>query len=336
MQGFWSKRATESAPVGACQRDRLISQATLNQATPLHVVEEESLAFVGVIELSEADRAAHVEAVSMEPQLGNFVRGGIEVVAGIEGIVAQELPRRSVEFSRSALDDRSHGRRRRQAIFGAVVGSHFAELGDGVHRRHDGRPAGAAAVVTLGTIEQIKVVAFTHAVKADIGVAADWRGTLKIPLAAGRSGRQGDQRVHAAPVGRELCDLLAGDHVAEFAGVRLHGDGCRFHGDLLRGAANLQFQVDAGAIIDGEHDILLLGTFKTRRCGVHSVVADLQGWCDILAVGAARQIARNTGVGVGDGDGGIGNGRARGVGYSTDDSRFLCEGGSGEQHTDRC
>ena len=230
----------------------------------------------------EINRTANVKAESVEPKFGDLLRGGVEVVAGIERVVAQELPSAGVILLGAGLDDGRHGRRGRQPIFSAVVRGHLPEFGDGIERRHDVGTAGAATIAALAAIEQIEVVALAHSVETHVGVAADRSRNLEIALAAGCAGRQGNQRVHAAPVGGELTELLSGDDVADFTGIGLHGDRRGLDRDLFLSAADREFEVDAGAVVDGEDDVFLLGNLESGRRGSDGVVADVKIGSDIL------------------------------------------------------
>src|SRR6185312_273817 len=110
--------ADETAAVGASHRNGLIQQAALNQAAPFHVVKEERLRVVAVVEFHWT---ADVEAVGIEAELGNFLRSRVEVVASIESIVAVEFPKGSVELLAAGLNNFSDGSGGRKAVLSAVV-----------------------------------------------------------------------------------------------------------------------------------------------------------------------------------------------------------------------
>ena len=288
--GGWNGKcgilAGNAPPYQAVLRNGLVQRLSLNQPAPFHVVEEECL----VLLRPEINRAADVESEGVEAQFGDFLRSRVEVVAGIERVIAQELPRAGVKLLRAGLDDSCHRGRRRQAVFRAVVRGHLPELGDGVHRGHNVGTAATAAVAALAPSSKYRLWLIAHAVETHIGVAADWRRDLEIALAAGCAGRQRNQRVHAAAVGGELAELLSGDDVADFAGVGLHGDRGGFDRDLFLGAADLELEVDTGTIADLQHDVLLLGNFEAGGRGSNGVASDAKIGDNVLAVAAGVMV----------------------------------------------
>src|ERR1017187_4804167 len=79
--------------------DRGIVNAAVDQFTPLHVIEEESLLSILVVYLAKSDRSAGVEAVGVKPQFRSLASGRVcEIVARIQSVVADELPCRGVEI----------------------------------------------------------------------------------------------------------------------------------------------------------------------------------------------------------------------------------------------
>src|SRR6185437_13295548 len=90
-------------------RNRLVCKPALNQASPFHVVEEESSCPLRVIDFAQSDRPAHVESENIQAQLGDFLRSWIEIVASIERVVPIELPGGGVKCFRARLQDHGHG-----------------------------------------------------------------------------------------------------------------------------------------------------------------------------------------------------------------------------------
>src|SRR6202043_2278606 len=217
-----------------------------------------------------------------------------------EGIVAQELPGGSMVLLGPRLDNSGHGGRGGQAKLGTVVRRHFAEFGNRVKGGHDVRTAGTTTVIAFCPIEQIKIVAFAHAIKAHVGVAADRSRNLKIALPAGSAWSQGDERVHATAVSGELTKLLTGNNVTDLAVVRLHCYGGSFHRNLLRCTAHLEFEVDTRTIVYVEHDVLLLNHLKPRTLGAYRVTADVKVGNHELPVATACQAAHLASFNVGN------------------------------------
>src|SRR5882724_2230723 len=93
-------------------------------------------------------------------------------------------------------------------------------------------------------------MAGTATVKAHLVVAADRSDSSEIALQTGCSSRQRIERQHAAPVGCELGDLLAGDHTAHFARFGLNFHYIGFDGDAVTLRANLQRKINTWTVID--------------------------------------------------------------------------------------
>ena len=164
-------RAAKISAVSGRERHWLRGvDGALDQPAPFHVVEEEGLLALSVVQLSESDRATDVEAEDIQAQFGHRLGRGVEEVACVECIIAIELPSRSVERAGTGLEHHGHGATRRKAIVGAVIGSQSTELCDCVAGRSNAHAAGAATVIILATIEQVDVVVLAHAVEFDAGV----------------------------------------------------------------------------------------------------------------------------------------------------------------------
>ena len=77
--------------------------------------------------------------------------------------------------------------------------------------------------------------------------------------------------------------LLAGDQVADFAGVGLYRNRVRFDRHRFRRGAYCHLKVDTKAVADRQGDILLFDDFETGCIGFDAVVADRQIWRHVLA-----------------------------------------------------
>ena len=166
-------------------------------------------------------------------------------------------------------------------------------------------------------------MAHTLAVKAHGRVATHRRGGLKIDLTAGSSRRQVGQGVHAAPVGGELGDLLAGDYRTDFAMLRLHPYGIGFNCNGLRRGAQLQIEVNAGAITYVQHDVILLRHAESRSFGLDAVVTDWKIGEQVLASITGLGASNLAGFDVGCRDGYVGNHRSRWIGNGANHSGSL-------------
>ncbi len=188
------------------KRHGLVDKTALNELAPLHVVKEKGLVAVLVVVYLRNDyRSAGVETISIESQLRRFRPGGIgEKVACIQRIIAQELPRRSMEIFRSGLE--GHGQRSGggETVLSAVIGSERTELGDRVHRGHDADVAGTATVIIFATIHHVEVVRDTETVKTHRTVPAYRHRVLEIHHVARSASRESGQRINASAVGGKL------------------------------------------------------------------------------------------------------------------------------------
>src|SRR5208283_2222287 len=172
----------------------------------------------------------------------------LEVIVGVQILVAEELPSPGMEILDAGLDHQCHGAGGRQSVVRTVVRGELTEFGDGFDRGHNADGASAAAVQVFPTINQVQVVGHALAVETNIGVCADRGCYLVVRHGAGSAGRQSGQRVNAATVSSNLGDLISRDQVADLAALGLDGNRGCFHGYALRGVADFQLEIYAGAI----------------------------------------------------------------------------------------
>src|SRR6516164_9731623 len=130
----------------------LVQNAAVDVLPPFHVVEEESLVLVGIVEFPERHRASSIETKLVDAKLGDLLRSRVEIVAGIERIVPVEFPSGSVELFRAGLENQRHSPSGRESVICAVVGAELTELCDGINRRCDTHAACAATVGVFTTI----------------------------------------------------------------------------------------------------------------------------------------------------------------------------------------
>src|SRR3984957_43670 len=219
--------------------------------------------------------SSDIEAVNVVAQLGDLLRRRIEVVARIEGVIAEKLPCFGVKLLSSGLDDRADLRSGCQTILSAVVRGQIAKLCNRVDGRHDAAAA-AAAVEILATINQLQVMTGPLAVDAHSAVTADRSEGHTGTLETGCSGGQSEQFIQAAAIGGELSDLLSGDDIALFAAISLYSDRIRLHGHVLLHAAYHQLEIDTRPVPNSQHQILLFRAFEARRRGAHVVTPNNQ------------------------------------------------------------
>ncbi len=274
--------------------------------------------------LRDRNLTAEVESVDVVTELRNNQRSVKKIVAGIEGVVTEELPSLAVILLGSGLDHGANLRRRGQAVFRAVVRRHVTELSERIDGGHDAAAA-AAAIQVLAAVNQLKIVAGALAVDADGAVTADGGEGNLGHLKARCARSQGKQLIKAAAVGSKLSDLLPGDDVAHLAAVSLHCNSIGFDRYLLLSTAQLQLEVNTGPITDVEGNALLLGDLEPGCRHSHRVVSNVEVGRYVLAVAIAGEGAGDAGVIVSDRNARIGNGGTGGVGDCTDNGCFLGE-----------
>jgi len=64
----------------------------LDELAPLHVVKEEGLLFFRIVQVAKGHRPADVEAENIEPKFGYRRRRWVKESAGVESVIAVELP----------------------------------------------------------------------------------------------------------------------------------------------------------------------------------------------------------------------------------------------------
>src|SRR5450432_1656753 len=138
-----------------------------------------------------------------------------------------------MELICSRLESGGHSATGRETVLCAVVGGERLELSQGIHGGHNAEAARTAAIIPFTTVQQVDVVPVTVAIKTYAAVTAHWSGCLKVSLKAGGARCQIDQCINAAAIGGELRNLLTGDDVADFAGIRLDVDHNRLDRDRL-------------------------------------------------------------------------------------------------------
>src|SRR5437764_5934012 len=214
--------------------------------------------------MPESDRAAYVKSEDVHPQLRHWSRGRVKEVAGVKPVLAMEFPCGSMKGAGAGLEHHGHGCGRRETVFSAVVRRQGAEFRDGVRGRRNAHVPRTAAIVVLAAVQQINVVARAPAVEAHVGVAAN-RDVEEAGDVVGGTGSQPGKNIKAAPVGRNLRELLVGDDITHVPRICLHADRGSFHRDGLRGRTYLHLEIDARTVADLKQDPFLLRDRKSTR-----------------------------------------------------------------------
>src|SRR5437667_467494 len=239
-----------------------------------------------------------------------------------------------MELAGAGFDDHGDSSGRREAVVGTVVGSQLTELSHGFARRGRGYAATAAAVVILTAVDHEYVMGRALAIEADARITANGN-VLVIGDIARCSGSQRSKLEQAGAVDREVRYLPAGDQVADFPSIGLHGYGVGFDSNRFLCAADGQGKVDSATVADRQRQGLPLGNLEARGFHPYDVVSDVKVRGHILAVAAGSQLSGQSGVYVGDGDGRIRHSRASRIGNCTEHGGFLCECGNGEYREEK-
>ena len=146
----------------------------------------------------------------------------VEVVVGIESVVAIELPGFAVELLRAALDGHGDGAAGGDAVIRRIVAGQHLELAQRILRRHHRHLAAGTAVICLAAVDDPDVVRLVEAVEAD-GEAGAHRGRrVLIGQVSADAQTQRGQCHHVAAVGGQFGDLLFVDQGADDVRVALH------------------------------------------------------------------------------------------------------------------
>ena len=69
----------------------------------------------------QGDRPTHIEAEIVEAQFGHRIGSGIEIVAGIERIIAPKIPSGGMKLPRARLDGHADRASRREPVLRTIV-----------------------------------------------------------------------------------------------------------------------------------------------------------------------------------------------------------------------
>ena len=245
----------------------------------------------------------------------------VEVVAGVEEVVAEELKGRAVEGVGAGLGGDEDGGASAGAVLGGVVEGEDVELLDGVDLGEEGHAA-AGELVIVDAIEAPVVGVFGHALyrqgdrpaERDFGAGALVEEVGGLLAAGGAGGEQGELG-EVASVEGEIGDLLGVDGLAE-GGIGAGDDGFGLAGaDVDRGgdACGLQGEVEAEVLLAFEGDVFLIERSEAGVDDVNDVGADGEKGEGKGSGGAGLRLAGLVGLLAGDDDGGAGEGGAGGI-----------------------
>ena len=142
------------------------------------------------------------------------------------------------------------------------------------------------------------------------GLKVEAPGEVLARLARGDAGHEVDERREVAPVEGQLAHGPLLDHLADLARVRARERRERHHLGGLRQAAELEADVDAGALVHLQHHPAAHVLLEALDLDRHLVGAGDQERGDVGALGVGDEAARGALALVVNGDGGAGNDRA--------------------------
>ena len=217
-----------------------------------------------------------------------------EVVGGVEDVVAQELEDPAVELAASRLGGRVQ-HPARLAELGGVGTLLDLDLLEGV----DGGLDVGAALVVVGHVDAVDLereLAAAHA--ADRGAVDEVRADRHDARSAGearRSRGQAGELVEAAAVERQVDELSVRHVVAERARLRVEQGRGGGHLRRLRQRSDLQLDVHAHGLADGDLDRVDDGGLEPRHRHRHPVETRVDRRHHVVAAVARGHVHRLAG-----------------------------------------
>jgi hypothetical protein len=218
---------------------------------------------------------------------------GIEVVAGVERVVAVEQEGGAVERVGAGLGEHVDLAAGIAAELGAVGVRLDAELTDRLGAK---RGAGGAAGRSVGEVvldrpvEQVDVRPRILAVDAHAEAVRDDRSAVAVRVGEDAGLEQREVGVVAA-VQRQLFDRLRADQVAELAARRVDRGGVARDRDLFAQAPHFERDVQDHRLRDGQPDVTTDVRLEARQLGAHFVGAGRKPGNDIAAFRAGDRFA---------------------------------------------
>ncbi len=267
------------------------------------------------------DRSADASAELVLAKLG-LGAAGLEDVAGVEDIVAEELVGAAVELvgagAGNDVDDTACG----TAGFGGVAVGLDGDFLDAFDVGLDTDGADDALVI-VDAVDDVVVEGIVLTVDGEAAGGAPIVGAA----AAGEavtwtlvgSGNELDELDEVTAVEGEILDLLCGDGGADGGAVGLEERCLGFDGDGFRFTTGLETDVGAGAVTGFDGEVGGGRGFEACDLDGDGVAADGKEGELVFAAAVGGGGTLLAGIQVDDGDVGVGDHGAGGVGDGTDD-----------------
>ena len=256
-------------------------------------------------------------------------RTRIEVVGGVQGVVAQKLEHRPVRLIRAGLRHDADLAPGLLAVLGAVGVPQDVEFPHRVDAQH--LPAGAARRhVVLGRAGELHAVQQKQILLGPVsrhgehvggrGIGnADPAGLL--PREVHHARIEEREQVVAAAVQRQVLDLLFSHQAGDVPRRGAHRGHFPGHRDLLGDGPDLQADIEVRLLSHHQMDAATDGRLEAILPDRHLVRTDRESKQLIMPRGISRRIANGTGFKIPGRQGGGGYHRAGGVGDDARDGR---------------
>src|SRR5262245_53527908 len=301
------------------------------------VIDHEKGLVVAVINLRDPKRpgqhSAEIvlsQAVFLRSRLTRRVEIVLEIIFGVEDVVAQEFERRAVPIVAARFGDDVDLRARVEAVLGRIAARQHAELLHGLDRRAEGNRVDAR-FGRDDAVERALLIGLALAVGDERQPYAGNRNavralTLTEALAVGAATRtvlhprlQDGQRAQVAVVERQLLDSPLFDRLGERRVVGAQSGSLGDDLDLFGSRADLQGKIHADFFVDFENDATPRFRPESLRLDRHVVDAYVEQREAEIPRRRCRGFALHTGFGVGGRHLRAGDHGALGIGHRAQD-----------------
>src|SRR5450432_712319 len=254
--------------------------------------EKESLLLRFVVHAWDVDRPSNrvSEVVLLVAGLG--IGFPIEIIAGVELVVAHELVSVSVELVGARFGLNFYCSRTAASILGAVIRGENFKLADGVEAGiHVER--GVAPVIHVVAAIQFPIVIFgAAAIDAIADIPGHPHGALILPGLTAHTRDERYQLGEIAAIQLELGNFLAADRARQIGGLCFYlGYACALHYNFCTDSADLHFHIDASLLRDIESNPLGFEFLEALGSDRNVIRALAETSHEVVACGVGRRRA---------------------------------------------